>query len=145
MSNIFINEKKYGFTIKLKNKSTLKFKVQNCKCISSINQNDNMWFIKIQVPDNVDNKIIQIEKEVNNIVTKYELLSSLDNDSYINLKIPYRYNKFECDFFNNNDQRILSNDICPDDILTIDFQCINIWKNDKYCSLTWKTKFIKKM
>lgn len=145
MTTISINENKYGFTIQRKNKTNLKFEVTNCKCIMPINQNDSMWFIKIKVPDDVIEEIINIEKQANNIIKKYELLSSLDNDMYMNIKIPFRYRKFECDFYNKDEQRIISSDITPDDILTINLECMNIWKNDKFFSLTWKTKLIKKM
>ena len=146
MTTITINENKYGFTIQRKNKKPVKFEAKNCKCILPINKNDSMWFIKIQLPNDVAEKIIDIEKQTNHIISNYELLSSLNNDMYINIKIPFRYRKFECDFYNFNDnQRITSNDINTDDELTIEMECTNIWKNEKYFSLTWKTKLIKKM
>ena len=145
MTTISIVENKYGYTIQRKNKTSLKFEATNCKCVLPINQSESMWFIKRKPPNDIVEKIINFEKQANNIIKKYELLSSLDNDLCINIKIPYRYRKFECDFYNHNDQRIISNDIETDDTLTINLECINIWKNDKYFSLTWKTKLIKKM
>ena len=145
MTTITINENKYGFTIQRKNKTSLKFEAKNCICIYQISENDSMWFIKIKVPDDIAEKIIDIEKQANNIITRYEVLSSLDKDMCMNIKIPFRYRKFECDFYNHNEQRIISNDIICDDILTINLECMNIWKNDKFFSLTWKTKFMKKM
>ena len=145
MTTISINENKYGYTIQRKNKTSLKFSVTNCTCILPIDQNKSMWFIKIKVPDDVSKNIIDIEKQANNIIRNYELLSSLDNDTCMNIKIPYRYKKFECEFFNKEDQRIISSDIISDDNLKINLECMNIWKNDKYFGLTWKTKIIKKM
>ena len=145
MSTITINENKYGFSIQRKNKTCLKFEVTNCKCILPINQNDSMWFIKIKVPDDVIEKIIDIEKQANNIINKYELLSSFDNDMYMNIKIPFRYRKFECDFYDKNEQRIISSDIIIDDTLIMNIECTNIWKNNNFFSLIWRTKLIKKM
>ena len=145
MTTISILENKYGFTIQRKNKTNLKFEAQNCKCMNPISQNESMWFIKIKVPTDVAEKIIDIEKRANTVICNYKLLSSLDNDMCMNIKIPFRYKKLECEFYNHDNKRIISNDIIINDTLSLNIECINIWKNDKYFGLTWRTKFIKKM
>ena len=145
MTTISINENKYGFIITRKNKTNLKFEATDCKCISPIYNDGSTWYIKVQLPKDVAERIIDIEKQSNNIISKYELISSIDNNMCINIKIPFRYKKFECEFFNIDNQRIISNDIIMNDSLKINIECINIWKNNKYFSLTWKTKLIKKM
>ena len=78
MSTVIISENKYGFTIQRKNKTHLKFEAQNCKCINSIEKNDSMWFIKIKVPDDIAEAINNIEKESQNMISNYKLLSSID-------------------------------------------------------------------
>ena len=145
MSSVTIHENKYGFTIQRKNKTNLKFEAQNCVCVSSIQKNSSMWFIKIKIPDDISQRIKTIENDSNNIIHNYRLLSSIDENSFMNIKIPYRYNKFECDFVDADDHRIISSDIEPNDLLSLNIECMNIWKNDNCFGLTWKTKFIKKM
>ena len=144
MTSVFINENKYGFTIKRKNKTNLKFEAQNCICMNPIEKNSSMWFLKIKLPDDIANEIKKIEIECNNTIKNYNLLTSIDENSCINIKIPFRYNKFECDFVNSDDYRIISSDIELKNVLTINIECINIWKNEHCFGLTWKTKFIKK-
>lgn len=145
MATISINENKFGFTIQRKNKTSLKFEAKNCICMKSIQKNDSMWFIKIKIPNDIYNIIKNIEIQSNNIINNYKLLSSIDEDLCMNIKIPYRYKKFECDFYDNYNQRITSDELKESDNLTINIECLNIWKNDGCFSLTWKTKFIKKM
>jgi len=145
MSSVVINENKYGFTIKRQNKISLKFEAKNCMCMNPIEKNSSIWFLKIKLPYDIAQEIKQIENDSNNIINNYQLLTAIDENLCINIKIPFRYNKFECAFVDINDCRIISNDIQPNNLLTIHLECINIWKNEMFFGLTWKTKFIKKM
>lgn len=145
MSKLSISESKYGFSISRKNKSNLKFEATNCMCVKQIEKNDSIWFIKIKVPNDIAVVIREIECEANSKIVNYNLLSSIDNDFCMNIKIPYRYKKFECDFFDILENRIVSDEIQIDDTICIHIECNNIWKNEACCGLTWKTKLIKKM
>ena len=72
MTTISINENKYGFTIQRKNKTSLKFEATNCKVIFPINQSESMWFIRIKVPNDVAEQIIDIERQSNSLIKNYE-------------------------------------------------------------------------
>ena len=108
-------------------------------------KNDSMWYIKVQVPEDIKMFVNEIDTHLRENIKNHNLLSSLDKTNYLTVKIPYRYNKFECTFINKHDDRILSCDIMKNDTLDIHIECVNIWKNERSCGLTWKSSLIKKM
>ena len=62
MTTISINENKYGFIITRKNKTNLKFEATDCKCISPIYNDGSTWYIKVQLPKDVAERIISHKK-----------------------------------------------------------------------------------
>ena len=61
------------------------------------------------------------------------------------IKIPYRYNKYETEFKDNENKYIISNEILKDDKLIIYLQCNTMWDLNNTYGLVWVTKLIKKI
>ena len=70
-------------------------------------------------------------------------LSAL-KDTEIDIKIPYRYKRFECDFKDCDDSYITSQSICKGDILKTELELSTLWKENGFSGMVWRTKKIKK-
>ena len=61
----------------------------------------------------------------------------------MNIKLPFRYNKFELDIFNKNDIRMTPYDLEHGDSVDVDLTCKGLWICGHTSSITWTANSIK--
>lgn len=144
MTNITFEKTKYATYIKYNGKK-INLEVDNCICVKEIFKNEkNTYEIHIKIPDDVNDLIVDIDKSCKDY-TNNNYIKSILYDKILILKIPYRYRKFECSFYDINNHLLTSEDIKIGDNLKINIDCMNMWSLNNYSGLTWRTNMIKKM
>lgn len=143
MNDLKFTKTKFGTKITRKH-SPLKLELKNCKVIYRINkENTKTWNIGISVQDDVRDLIRDIDmKAKSNSETENFLYSNCDG--VLKVKIPFRYNKFECEFRDDAGNLIVSSDIIENDYISLNVEC-SMWSINNVCGLTWQTKLIKKI
>ena len=146
MLDIYFTKTKFGSKL-TKNKLPIKLDLKNCKCIQKIHQEHpkGAWHMTIEVPDDVSNILKEIDASCISYCENKSFLNSI-HDNKMKVKIPYRYRKFECEFFDSKQNRIISSDIVEGTIISLKVDCTNLWDIEnglgKLCGLTWQTKSI---
>ena len=149
MFGIQFTKTKYATKV-TRNKSILKFESRNCKCVKQIHQEDGKktWCIIIEIPEDIINIIKDIDSAAAIHCGENAYLNSVFENK-MKVKIPYRYNKYECTFMDDEGRLIVSSDIKEGDLISLEIMCVNLWEiqNERgtLCGLTWQTKLIKKI
>jgi len=141
-----IQKNKYGYNIQYNNK-IINCLCEKCECEIPIKQIEKVWYIYIKLSHKAYEIIKQIEDdaEKNMNTNGYSFFHSLSNTNILQVKIPYRYKKFEAEFFDINKNRIISSDIKEFDKINVHLKCKNIYTNDsKQARLAWCTQLIIK-
>jgi hypothetical protein len=134
---------KFGTSIK-RNGEKVIFCATNCTCTKAIHETkQNSWYITITVPDDIKNMLFDLDSQARNFVKTQNFRSSLIRDEMY-IKIPFRYKKFECSFFESSGNRIVSSDIKENDSIELLIECTNMWSIDGMHGLNWSTKQIIK-
>ena len=103
MFGIEFRKSKFSTSV-LRNNVPLKFKANNCCCVKQIYQEKNKsWYITINIPSDIVNLIKDIDSAACSHCAEKEshFLYSIVNNT-LKVKVPYRYKKFECEFYNND-------------------------------------------
>ena len=136
---------RYSTNIFREDSSIVKLKL-NCECFKEVNIEKNVHTISIKLSDSVLELIKDIEHQGqihctnNNKFDQY--VNSLNND-ILQVKIPYRYKKYEATFYNNDNDLITIFDIKEGNNIEIELECKSLWTINNFCGITWKTNKIK--
>lgn len=59
-------------------------------------------------------------------------------------KVPFRFNKYECEFVNKNGSHILSTDIVKDSVVNLQLKAASIWiqRDSKHVGILWQVKHV---
>ena len=133
----------------LRNNAPLKIKANSCRCVKAVHAEENKsWYIVISIPSDILNLIKEVDLSASSYCSSTSYLQSIYNDN-MKVKIPYRYKKLECEFYDNNNNRIISSDIKENDLISLEIECSSLWEisneRGKLSGLTWKTNLIKHM
>lgn len=112
-----------------------------CKIIDKPYKKENKWYMKVKILDDNIKYIENIDKTFEKTIEN-EVQKALFNDILI-LKIPYRYNKFECKTFDKDLHYISCYELKENDNIECNMThaCFSLQKT-KYLS-TWKVNQIK--
>ena len=141
-----IEKHRYGFHIQYNN-NPLMCLCENCECHTTITNVEKVWYIYIKLSGKSYEVIKDIENQAMNIMKKhgYNFYTSL-NENILQVKVPYRYKKFEAEFFDINKNRIISTDIQEYDKVNIHLKCKNVYTNNdsKQARFAWYTDLMIK-
>ena len=142
--NVSFASNKYGTNVYVNNKK-IHLYVENCKVIQSIHsKKENNWYIIIEIPDDIAEFIRTVESASVEHVKPHSCVRSL-RKNIIDVRIPFRYRKFECSFHDSDNSRIVSEDIKENDNICLNLELQTLWCIESIYGLLWRTDMIKKM
>ena len=135
----FINNK--CFEIVSKKKSPCRLKLKDAICSKQVNKIGSYYFIEIKLEGTFRDFVNSVQNTANNKVP--QTVAFISNPNYILVKIPFRYNKFECDVnYKNSTQTVY--DISVGNKINIDLTLKSLWWNNEHGYLTWIANSITK-
>ena len=150
------NLKKKNFIEILNNKNeTINIKTPMLKCPFGLEEEYNKFLVKLELTNykndleinNFFKQIISIEEEVKKFMEKDELFYndiirySDKFDPLIKFYLPFRYDKFEVDFYKNKNLTT-SKEITKGCKLKLDLDVLSIWKFQNKYGINFKVKKI---
>ena len=136
----FIREHPEFYKIK-HNKKPLRLKVYEMPCIVGHRTIVDKHVISVDVEDQFNELVSYIDKESERIVPPG--VTFVNSSNMMNVKLPFRYRKFEIDILDTNGLRITPYDIKAGDKLDIDITCSGLWITGSVASVTWTANKIQ--
>ena len=127
------------------NNNKIYLQLDNCTCVKPIHsKKDKQWIISVKVPDDINDLIMKIDTACRTYSGSKQFINSVYENT-IDIKIPFRYRKYECTFIDKDNHRITSGDFEAGDSMSLSIECQNLWSMNGFSGLLWRTNMLKKM
>jgi len=120
--------------IQTKKNLPCRLKLQNAICSKEVHQIGSNYFIEIVLEGTFRDFVHSVQNIADTKVPKNIAFSS--NPNTILIKIPFRYNKFECSVTYESSNKTIY-DISNKNKIIIDLTLKSLWWNNEYGYLTW--------
>lgn len=127
----------------------ISYTISKCTLIENPYMTNKKWYMKVRIEsendetffNNLDVKLINLIKNQN--ITFSTCQKSLYNKVLV-LKIPFRYNRHECNVIDENNDTTTIYDLCVNDTLKLDITHACLSKHEENILSTWKVNTITK-
>lgn len=137
--------KGYNLCVKYISKN-IQLKIKGCKLVNGLYEmKDNIYYITVKYPDDYYYKWLRdfetkTYKEVKNWRPMIEYMRTFNSDKLAQIKVPFRYKRFEIQVFDKDKDRVTAYELKKDREVDITIELLNIWSLDSISGAIWVLK-----